>query len=228
MLKLNVNNQKFNVDIEHKNIKNIYLRVIDHENLKVTCHPMVDEITIIKFINQKAKWISSTVVKKDEYQKKNKVGIFDGHIFYLDKLYKLTIKRSNFSDYKINNNELIIYINTKVEIDLNIVEHQEFILKIFYKLISKSMMKIINDLRDRLDLIISDYNLDKPSINVKELKGKWGFCVPQKNKITLNTKLIHYNIGFINEVLWHEYCHLVVPNHSKRFYQLFEAHISNK
>ena len=229
-MQLTINNQKFNIILEHKDIKNIYLRVIDLNTLKITCHQKVDEITIIKFINSKAKWITSAVNKQQEYLKNNKSIFYYDYIYYLNEKYTYNIISANYNNLIIKNQHIDIYFKYKsVDIDFKYkilndpILFKEF-LKTFYLLNKKSMLNILNDLRIKWDLIMNDYNVDNPSIDVKYLKGKWGYCQYRKSHIVINSKLIHYSLSYIDEVLWHEYCHLIVPNHSKRFYNLLELY----
>lgn len=67
----------------------------------------------------------------------------------------------------------------------------------------------------------------KPEIIVKAMKGKWGYCVPQKNKLYFNPKLVHYPKEVIDYVILHEYTHLKIPNHSREFYKFIEAVMPN-
>lgn len=85
------------------------------------------------------------------------------------------------------------------------------------------MLNHINEYRKELDEIIKVY----PSIQVKKIRGKWGLCIPTKKQIKINSRLIHYPIECLNYVLVHEYAHLLVANHSKKFYDLVESIMPN-
>ena len=89
------------------------------------------------------------------------------------------------------------------------------------------------DLENNLDKILLDYIISKrevydmlldkkPLINVKKMKGKWGYCVPAKNQLFFNSKLVHYPKEVIDYVILHEYAHLKIPNHSRSFYTFIE------
>ena len=64
-------------------------------------------------------------------------------------------------------------------------------------------------------------------MKIRNMTSKWGSCMPHTGEITMNLSLIHYPLECIDYVLLHEYVHLIVPNHSKRFYQLIEYHMPN-
>jgi len=65
----------------------------------------------------------------------------------------------------------------------------------------------------------SEYQLPPPSLHQRYFDKRWGSCT-SAGRITLNTDLIRADKSCISYVLLHELCHLVVPNHSRRFYQL--------
>lgn len=70
------------------------------------------------------------------------------------------------------------------------------------------------------------YNVE-PLITVKNMKGKWGMCIPKKNHLVFNQKLVHYPKDVIDYVILHEYCHFKVQNHSKDFYDLIKKEMPN-
>jgi predicted metal-dependent hydrolase len=63
------------------------------------------------------------------------------------------------------------------------------------------------------------YKIETPSLKIRFMEKRWGSCSP-KGKILLNTELIKATKGCIRYVIIHELCHLIEPNHTKRFYQL--------
>lgn len=63
---------------------------------------------------------------------------------------------------------------------------------------------------------------EEPDIKIKKMKGKWGYCIPSKNKLVFNINLVHYPKRVIDYVILHEYTHLKIPNHSKEFYEFIE------
>ncbi|AHI52564.1 YgjP-like metallopeptidase domain-containing protein [Spiroplasma culicicola] len=60
--------------------------------------------------------------------------------------------------------------------------------------------------------------LELKNLSVKEMKGKWGVCYPEKSKVVLNIKLLHYPKEALEYVTVHELSHLVHKNHSRDFW----------
>ena len=61
---------------------------------------------------------------------------------------------------------------------------------------------------------------DKPLLRIRDMKTRWGSCMPQKGVITINRRLIQALPGCIRMVVTHELCHLMHPNHGAGFYDL--------
>ena len=58
------------------------------------------------------------------------------------------------------------------------------------------------------------------------MKTRWGSLSKKTNlqpaRMTLNTLLVCSNNNCIKQVIYHELCHLIHPNHEKCFYKTFE------
>ncbi|UZQ30783.1 MAG: M48 family metallopeptidase [Spiroplasma phoeniceum] len=70
-------------------------------------------------------------------------------------------------------------------------------------------------------------NLSYKNLTIKVMVRKWGVCYPQRKKIVLNTKLIHFDPTVLEYVIIHELSHLVHHNHSKVFWYHVEKYMPN-
>jgi len=64
-------------------------------------------------------------------------------------------------------------------------------------------------------------------LTVKVMKGKWGACYSQSQKLVFNTKLLHFAPEIIDSVIIHELAHLDHPNHSSRFWKEVKTYCPN-
>lgn len=66
----------------------------------------------------------------------------------------------------------------------------------------------------------AEFNLPVPTLFVRRMQTRWGSCTPTTGRIRLNVDLVRTPEACIDYVLVHECCHLLVPDHSARFYAL--------
>lgn len=76
-------------------------------------------------------------------------------------------------------------------------------------------------LPQRLQLLAQNHGFHYTSIEVKQLKTKWGSC-NQNHQITLNYYLMQLPWNLIDYVLTHELVHTEHLNHSDAFWKRFE------
>ena len=58
------------------------------------------------------------------------------------------------------------------------------------------------------------------------MKTKWASCSKKKN-ITINPLLRYLPVELIRYVIFHEFCHLIVPRHNKKFWFLISKEFNN-
>lgn len=98
---------------------------------------------------------------------------------------------------------------------------------------NETMLKIYNQLKKKFEVEFSErlnywakiMELEYKNLSVRFFKGKWGVCYPQKSKILLNIRLIHYDKRALDYVCVHELSHLNNANHSKDFWHLVERYL---
>lgn len=207
----------FTVEIERKRNKNMYLRLKPDHTLYITAHPSVPQAQIFSFIEAREEWILDALQKQNARELQNRRGI-QGPILYLfgEKKY-VRYESAARSHVQLEEDIITFYLKemTNEEID-----------RAFVKFAKPMLMKILDIQRTKWDRVIAMYQLNQlPTIKIRSMTSKWGSCLVEKAEITMNLSLIHYPLECIDYVLWHEYVHLVVPNHSKRFYDLVEYHM---
>lgn len=209
---IQVGNIKIKYTLIIKNVKNINMHIEKNGEIIVSCNQYVPVSKVDEFVASKCKWL---VDKVNEIHRKQTLLNDQNYYLYLGKRYKIEIINSYTSGCKIEGSKFIIYKKESEEIDKIIqnFEKQQCI---------QLMCKKMNDVYQMMSM---DYNIQLPSLKIRNMDTRWGSCMPRKNQITLNSKLIHYEEKFMDYVVLHEYAHLIQPNHSKSFYQVIEKYM---
>lgn len=147
--------------------------------------------------------------------------------------YTLTIKAVKNINLRIKpSGEIHVSANKKVPvgyIDNFIKEKQDYIIRALNKFKEKqnyvmahskkevSVEELENICKEAYE-IFKEYGIKYPTIKTRYMTTRWGSCRPQKGNITLNSRLMEAPRSCIEYVVYHEFAHLIHPNHSKKFY----------
>jgi len=151
----------------------------------------------------------------------------------VDKQIKYTIsrRRVKYPRLEFKTGNLIVIAPFKFEIPPLIEKHRNWILNktgfINDTLKEIKKEKLIQRDRETFESLIKRLIKEseeilkvKPQrIYFRSMKTKWASCSKKKN-LTLNPLLGHLPEDLIRYVIFHEFCHLVVPRHNKKFWLL--------
>lgn len=62
-----------------------------------------------------------------------------------------------------------------------------------------------------------------PTIKFRKMVSRWGSCNYVKGIVTFNTALMYVPYECIEYVVYHEFCHFLQANHSRKFYDELET-----
>jgi predicted metal-dependent hydrolase len=65
---------------------------------------------------------------------------------------------------------------------------------------------------------------DAARVTIREQRTRWGSC-SAAGALSFNWRLLLAPADVLEYVVWHEACHLVVMDHSRRFWSLLERHL---
>lgn len=161
---------------------------------------------INKFVCTKGEWIlktnTTTPVIPIVYTHGSK------HLF-LGEYYTLDVQFGVRAGVEINDG--VIYLKALRQTSV------EKVLKSWYLLKAKELMP--NIISTDIISFASKYKKSPVDIEYKSVKTYWGQC-SNRGLIRLNSELIRARKGHIQYIIFHELCHLIHHNHSKRFYDL--------
>ena len=200
-MKFNYDNKDYEIIIEKKKIKNLYIRVKEDLKIYISCNRFTTNRQIEKVIKDNNKTICNMLEKQIQRLNNNK------SFKYLGKTYDIVFYEKNTISIIDNN----IFIKNEEMLDKWL----------------KNQTKII--FRERLEICINKFNESLPKVNLKirNMKTRWGVCNRANNNVTLNSSLIRYNKKIIDYVIFHELSHFIHPNHSKNFWNLVSIYVPN-
>ncbi len=71
------------------------------------------------------------------------------------------------------------------------------------------------------------YTVPRPTLRLRYMTSRWGSCMPFKETITMNTRLLLGPTKFAHYVMVHEFAHFIEANHSSRFYKVMSDVLPN-
>lgn len=193
-----IDDKQYEVIIEKKNNKNTYIRVKDDLKIYVTTSFFASKLYISKLLEDNKESIKKMILKKEEKQN-------DDFYNYLGKSYQV-ITCNMFDKVEFDNDK--IYTPS---------------LQIFEKYIKNKTLELF---KERLDYNYNLFleNIPYPKLKIRNMKTRWGVCNIRDNSVTLNSKLIGYDIEALDYVIIHELSHFIHFNHSKNFWELVQKY----
>lgn len=185
----------YEVVIERKNNKNLYIRVKEDMKIYVMCNYLTTKSSIKKVLEENKKSLRKMINKvvKDNTN--------SSKFFYLGKNYDI-INDDNISEISIVGNT--IYTKDKTMLDK---WYKEEIIRIF----DERYVYIYNHFNE---------NIKSPILKIRSMKTRYGVYNKKNHTITLNSKLIEFDIEKIDYVIIHELSHIIHFDHSKEFWDL--------
>lgn len=198
--------------------RNVNFRIKENGEIYISAPRYVSKQELEKMISKRADWlieaqnkvISKTHNKIEKTIKNGSITFFNG------KQYQIKITPSISNDVSFYENIITIKIKSKY------FENDEYINKFFKTWLKEYEYYLCDKLIDKYIELFKKYKLKKPDLTIREMTSRWGSCIPVKNKITINQKLIYFPFSCLEYVVLHEVSHLIEPNHSPKFYALIE------
>lgn len=96
----------------------------------------------------------------------------------------------------------------------------------FWKTLGQDFMeKLAQQVHDEFRQ--AGYTVPRPTLRLRYMTSRWGSCMPFKETITMNTRLLLGPTEFAHYVMVHEFAHFIEPNHSSRFYKVMSDVLPN-
>ena len=194
-MKYELDGIEYDVIIEKKNNKNLYIRVKEDGKIQVTCNYLTTKHMILKVLDENTKALQKMINRVEKQNEKS------NKFFYLGNSYDIIINEDT--------NKVVITDDKIYTKDLNMLEKwkKEEIIRIF----DERYVYVFNHFNE---------NIKSPILKIRTMKTRWGVYNRKNHTITLNSKLIEFDISKIDYVIIHELSHIIHFDHSKNFWNL--------
>lgn len=200
-MKYEINDKEYEVIIIKKNNKNTYLRVKEDLKIYITTNYFTSKSTIKKLLKQNEKEIQKMIESQTKKNKKN---------------------------------EFFNYLGNNYEIFIDDVNEVKFLDDAIFVKDMKQLEKYIKNetkciFKQHLDKIYNIFTeeIPYPKLKIREMKTRWGVCNKRDNSVTLNSKLMEFDLEKLDYVIIHELAHFIHFNHSKDFWNLVSKYEPN-
>lgn len=172
--------------------------------------------TIEAFVNNKKGWLNNSLKKLETMRSKRTERIYKHGATHLvlGVPYTLCFSLSKIESVSVEGNRLEVCGSSE--------DRCEFLLRQWY---AKEASEVFTSLARPLTSSFGTRHGKFPSrLEIKYVKTYWGVCT-SRGTIRLNIELMRAPTSCIEYIIVHELCHLVHPNHSKRFYDLLSSEL---
>ncbi len=201
--------------LERKAVRNLNLRIHRDGTVYLSAGPEVPEAEADAFVARKSAYIRRAQAHFEEmarYAPSPKQYV-SGETFYL-RGRGLRLKVEEGPKDCITSDGVYLRVQMKNR------EDGEARRRLVTRWLPRQCRLIFREAADRVYPQFVRYGVEKPRIHIRSMDTQWGSCVKEKQIITLNRRLAEMPEDCIEYVVTHEFCHLVLPNHSRRFYEL--------
>jgi len=206
------------------------LKQSDRKSLSIEVHPdnsikVIAPLTssleeIKKVVLKRSRWI----VKQQNYFEqflprtpKHEYVSGETH-FYLGKAHLLKIRSGHENTVKLKGGCFVVSLKG---------DYAELLVKnLLAEWYFKHAERKFYDIADEVFKKFKSYDIEKPQLQIKRMKNRWGNCRPD-GTIILNPEIIKAPSKCIEYVITHELCHLIFFSHNKAFYDLLSQKIPN-
>lgn len=209
-------NKMIDFVVKRKKVKNVNLHVKPDMSIEVTANERVPIEFITDFVKSKGSWILKHVGNFKDVQsiKQSEREYVSGESFkYLGKQYRLRVQEA-LEEEVVKYFRGFIYLYVK---DTNNFNKKAKLMDEWYRDRAKI---IFNESLEKMYPLIQKYGVEKPNIDVRLMKARWGSALIDNNTILLNSELIKAPKYCIDYVVLHELIHFKYNNHSEKFYQM--------
>ncbi|MED4891036.1 MULTISPECIES: YgjP family zinc-dependent metalloprotease [Heyndrickxia] len=201
--------------VKRKKVKNVNLNIKPDMTIEVTANDRVPLDFICDFVKTKGAWILKNVKTFQDIQpyRQSEREYVSGETFkYLGKQYRLRVMQEEEEKVKYFRGFIYLYVK-----DTENVNRKAKLIDEWYR---EKAQKTFHESLAKMFPLVQKYGVDKPNMDLRSMKARWGSALTEKNTILLNTDLIKAPKYCIDYVVLHELIHFKYNDHSDNFYKM--------
>lgn len=201
--------------VKRKKVKNVNLNIKPDMTIEVTANDRVPLDFICDFVKTKGAWILKNVKTFQDVQpyRQSEREYVSGETFkYLGKQYRLRVMQEEEEKVKYFRGFIYLYVK-----DTENVNRKAKLIDEWYR---EKAQKTFHESLAKMFPLVQKYGVDKPNMDLRSMKARWGSALTEKNTILLNTDLIKAPKYCIDYVVLHELIHFKYNDHSDNFYKM--------
>lgn len=198
-----------NIQVTKKNIKNMYIRVLPPDGIVAIAVPEnTSDDALRMFAVSRIAWIKKQKQNFIDQARQTKRQYVSGESYYVwGRRYRLEVMYSSVrNNVYILGNKLILQVR-KESTDAQ----RENTLNEWYRDQLKSTVPPV------LEKCEKTVGVHAAEWHVKNMRTKWGSCIPERKRIWLNLQLAKKSPDCLEYVIIHELVHFLERTHSDRF-----------
>ncbi|RHW40382.1 M48 family peptidase [Neobacillus notoginsengisoli] len=210
--------KRIEFELERKNVKNVNLNIKPDMTITVSANDAVPLPFIYDFVKGKGAWITKQVKQFEEVQpyKQSEREYVSGESFkYLGKQYRLKVQETEEEGVKYFRGFIYLFVK-----DRHNFSRKAKLMDEWYR---EKAHRTFQQLLDKVYPLVQKYGVEKPIVDMRVMKARWGSALVESNTILLNSELIKAPKYCIEYVILHEMIHFKYNDHSDDFYNLLYA-----
>ena len=112
------------------------------------------------------------------------------------------------------------FLLRKKEFILNVLDKYENMIKLpkIQYFDERELISYITEFSKEIYPYYKEKGIEYPKIKFRKMVSCWGICRSLKGELTFNKNLKYAPKECVRYVVWHEFTHFLIPNHSDKFY----------
>lgn len=206
------------VEVEKKDIKNVYLRVYPPDGrVQLSSPKRIPRESLRQFVISKEDWIRKKIKKIHSQARKPRLRFVSGETHYVQgRRYSLNMIEVNKTPRVLIRDDEYLDLYIRPGSDLS---KREKVLREWYRELLKDQIPgLIAKWERELGVSVSEWG-------VKKMKTRWGTCNIKARRIWLNLELAKRSGRLLDYVVLHEIVHLKERYHNNRFRSFLSKHM---